>query len=137
MSNPVLTEIEIITIIDDYVDGLSLTGRHVVVVVPDGTRTVPMPLLAGVIDRALRRGGADRVDYLVALGTHQPMSSEELTAHLGPVADRATNHAWWDPDTFVSVGTVSAEFMADISDGRMGEARPRHRSRADRSARPC
>ena len=28
------------------------------------------------------------------------------------------NHEWWDPDTFVSVGTISAERLAELSEGR-------------------
>ena len=52
------------------------------VLVPDGTRTMPMPLLFEVLTGAL----PDRVaalDFLVALGTHPPMSDAPLSRLVG------------------------------------------------------
>src|SRR5512139_2088571 len=66
---------------------LPLDGRRVLVLVPDGTRTMPMPLFVDVLDEALGRRAA-ALDFLVALGTHAPMADAQLSALVGrPVAD--------------------------------------------------
>src|SRR5919201_1954322 len=61
---------------------LPVDGRRVLVLIPDGTRTMPMPLMFETLERAV----APRVtalDYLVALGTHSPMSDGQLTQLVG------------------------------------------------------
>jgi nickel-dependent lactate racemase len=102
-----------------------LDGRSVCVVVPDGTRSCPLPLLLDAVHGALH-GRVSRLTVLIALGTHAAMGERELAAHLGykqgALASRypgmsVLNHAWWDPDTFASVGTVSAERVAELSGG--------------------
>ena len=59
------------------------------------------------------------------------MGEPALAAHLGypegasPSAIRATtvlNHEWWDPDTFATVGTIGAERIAELSDGRLRQS---------------
>lgn len=102
-----------------------LDGRRVVVLVPDGTRTGPLPLVLGAVHDALH-GRVAALEVLVALGTHQPMSEAALDRHLGVApggrAERypgmtVRNHAWEDPATFVALGTVGADEIADLSGG--------------------
>ena len=50
-----------------------LDGRSVCVIVPDGTRSCPLPLLLSAVHQALH-GRASRITVLVALGTHAAMS---------------------------------------------------------------
>src|SRR3970282_1536663 len=57
---------------------LPLDGRRVLVLIPDGTRTMPMPLLFDVLDQAVGPRAA-ALDFLVALGTHAPMSDAQLS----------------------------------------------------------
>ena len=82
---------------------LPLDGRRVLVLIPDGTRTMPMPLLFDVLDEALGPRAA-ALDYLVALGTHAPMSDAQLSQLVGPAVverpgrrARVFNHRWDDP----------------------------------------
>jgi nickel-dependent lactate racemase len=35
---------------------------------------------------------------------------------------RIVNHAWWDPDTLITIGTVTADRMAGLSEGRLAQA---------------
>ena len=102
-------------------------GRSVCVLVPDATRTCPLPLLMRAVHRALH-GRASRLTVLVALGTHGPMSEEALAGHLGYEPGRleetypgttVANHEWWRPDTFADLGTVPAARIAELSEGRM------------------
>ena len=88
------------------------------VLIPDGTRTMPMPLMFEMLDRELGPRVA-ALDYLVALGTHSPMNDAQLSAPIGrPVVDgragphRIFNHRWDDPSTFVELGTIPAREIA-------------------------
>jgi nickel-dependent lactate racemase len=104
-----------------------LDGRSVCVIVPDATRTCPLPLLVGAVHAALH-GRASRITVLVALGTHAPLSDAALDRHLtgGSTSWRAElpgvevrNHAWHDPATFVELGTIGADRVHDLSGGRL------------------
>src|SRR5215210_2813755 len=63
-------------------DGLALDGKRVLVIIPDGTRTAPIPLLFRLLYQQLGRRVA-RLDYLIALGTHPPMSAEAIDHLVG------------------------------------------------------
>jgi nickel-dependent lactate racemase len=100
-------------------------GRSVCVLVPDATRTCPLPLLLRAVHDGLR-GRASRTTVLVALGTHAAMGDGALARHLcGDEGDLAetypgtvvAQHAWWDPATFVEVGTIGAARVEELSRG--------------------
>jgi nickel-dependent lactate racemase len=110
--------------------GADLDGKSVCIVVPDGTRSCPLPLLLKATHAALV-GRVSRLTVLVALGTHAAMGEPELARHLGyPEGGLAAaypgmevhNHEWWDPATFASLGTISAERVGELSEGRLVEA---------------
>jgi hypothetical protein len=63
------------------VAGAGLENQRVCLVVPDGTRTCPLPLLLQAMREGL--GSASEVTVVIALGTHQGMSDERLARHLG------------------------------------------------------
>ncbi len=109
----------------DRLDAVRVDGRSVCVLVPDGTRSCPLPLLLSAVHRALH-GRVSRLTVLVALGTHAAMSERALAAHLGcapgRVAQRypgmtAVNHAWWDAAACTEVGTITAGRVAELSGG--------------------
>src|SRR4051812_12822924 len=78
----VLGEEEILDFVGEQLAKLDVHGRSVCVLVPDGTRSFPLPLLVRAVHRALH-GRASRLTVLIALGTHAPMSEDALAAHLG------------------------------------------------------
>lgn len=109
---------------------LPLDGRRVLVLIPDGTRTMPMPLMFDTLERELGHRVA-ALDFLVALGTHSPMSDAQLSALIGrPVAGgragtrRIFNHKWDDPATFVTLGTIPARDAAEMTQGRLRQDVP-------------
>ncbi len=118
-----LSAADIRRIVGEAFDALPLDGQRVLVIIPDATRTMPM----AVMREALEAAAIDRVvalDYLVALGTHQPMSDDQLTRLIGrPVVDgrfgssRIVNHRWDDPSIFVSVGRLPAAEVETLSHG--------------------
>jgi lactate racemase len=126
----VLTGDEVTEFVAESLAGVELDGRSVCIVVPDGTRSCPLPLLLAAIHSALY-GRVSRMTALVALGTHAPMSEPELADWLGyPLGQvderypglRVLNHEWNDPRTFIDLGTIPAERIAELSDGRLRTA---------------
>jgi nickel-dependent lactate racemase len=123
----VLTEAEIRAFVHEQLEAVDLAGRSVCVLVPDGTRSCPLPLLVSAIHGAAY-GRVSRLTVLVALGTHAAMSEQALAAHLGYAAGALAgrypattvrNHAWWDPAAFAEVGTISAGRIAELSGGML------------------
>lgn len=120
-----LTGAEVRSAAADGLAALPVDGRRVLVLIPDGTRTMPMPLMFDTLEREVGPRTA-ALDYLVALGTHAPMDDAQLGRLLGrPVSDgragrsRVFNHRWDDPATFVTLGTIPARDVADLSGGRL------------------
>src|SRR5258708_1454819 len=66
-------------------------GKRVLVLIPDGTRTAPIARMVDILRRVMfggAFGGAKVLDFLIALGTHQPMTPEQIEKLVGfKVAD--------------------------------------------------
>ena len=66
---------------------LQVAGKRVLTIIPDGTRTMPMPLMFNLLQQEIGTRAA-ACDYLVALGTHPLMNDAALTRLMGqPVVD--------------------------------------------------
>ena len=97
-------------------------GKRVLMIVPDNTRTAPLPVLFPAL-RSLLRPVTKSLDVLVALGTHPPMPQEKIRAMLGiaeddPCSDVGLfNHAWDDPSELSTIGTLTEAETREISDG--------------------
>jgi nickel-dependent lactate racemase len=124
-----LSPTQVTQFIEQAFAGADLDGKRICLVVPDGTRTCPLPLLVGAVHRALA-GRATTVTMLVALGTHQGMSKEHLAQHLGyPPGEpdrtypgwRILNHESWRPETFTSLGRIAAERLAELTGGLLND----------------
>ncbi len=120
-----LSEDDVRAFLTEQLDGLHLDDRSVCLVVPDATRSCPLPMLLSILHAELS-GRASRITVLIALGTHAAMDEERLTTWLGypagGCADRypgltVRNHEWWDPATFVTVGRIPADRIGELSDG--------------------
>ena len=100
--------------------GLPLQGRSLCLAIPDATRSCPLPLLLGAVENAVRNR-VSSCTAVVALGTHAPMSDDAIRSMVGPVGYPVLNHAWWDDATYVDVGTLEADAVADLSGGLLDE----------------
>ena len=106
--------------VDDFV------GRRVLVIVPDTTRTAPLPLLFGGVYRRIAPV-AESIDVIVALGTHPAMSESAIGEMLGlgelegAESIGLYNHGWDRPDRLKRIGTLTAEDTAALSGGLLSE----------------
>jgi lactate racemase len=133
---PLLSDLQVIDQVQAGLTGLNLTGKRVLVIIPDGTRTAPIPLMIRALYRAIGRH-AKQFDVMIALGTHQAMSDEALERHLGMGAnDRALlrnfnvmNHEWYKSGTLVTIGTVPAAEARSITENIITEDIPVHINR--------
>jgi nickel-dependent lactate racemase len=126
-SNGYLSAEEIGRIVAEASAVAPVAGKRVLIIIPDGTRTMPMPTLFGLFQKYL----APRVkalDYLVALGTHPAMSDAQLTKLVGhPVVNEKAgeihvfNHHWEKPETFLRLGTIPAKEIEKITGGLMSQ----------------
>ena len=74
-----LTDEQVRRFIREQLATVNLDGRSVCVLVPDGTRSCPLPLLLEAVHGALHER-ASQVTVLIALGTHAAMGEAELAA---------------------------------------------------------
>ncbi len=98
------------------------TGQRVLVLIPDHTRTLPLPPLFRLVMDALR--DARQVDVMVALGTHLPLGDEAIHNLIGVSSEeRATvfrrvrllNHAWDNPAALETIGTIPQEQVKNLA----------------------
>jgi nickel-dependent lactate racemase len=122
-----LSQEQITVFIGEQLASIDLDGRSLCVLVPDGTRSCPLPLLISAVHRAVH-GRVSRLTVVVALGTHAAMTEPALAGHLGYSVDgldkrypgmTVRNHEWWDRATFTNVGTIPADRIAKLSRGML------------------
>ena len=120
-----LGEIEIRTIVADAIESIPIAGKRVLILIPDGTRTAPIPQMFRLFQELLQPR-VKKLDYLVALGTHPPMSDAQLSRLVGTTVVRCKagntnifNHDWSDPATFTTLGSIPATEITELTNGLM------------------
>lgn len=122
-----LSDDEALAILAAGLDHLDLDGKRVLAIIPDSTRSGPMPLCFRALTDLLQ-GRVARLDFLIALGTHMPMDDAHIQRHLGISAkERATryadigiyNHNW--QEGLRHIGTIPASEIGALSGGLMAE----------------
>jgi nickel-dependent lactate racemase len=105
------------------------SGKSILLIVPDNTRSGPV----GEVFKAIYDYIGDKVkrlDVLVALGTHQPISEEQICNRLAMAREqhkskykqvRFFNHQWDKPDTFTSIGKIAASEIEQLTGGLFSE----------------
>ncbi len=101
-------------------------GQRVLLIVPDATRTAPVGLVFKALHAALGEATA-RLDVIIALGTHQPMSEASICQRLDiSLEERRTryrqvefiNHEWNNPAALQEIGVLSSHEIAQLTGGR-------------------
>lgn len=113
-----------------FIEKENLSGKRIIAVIPDNTRTAPIDLIFKILYEELLPGGGT-LDFLIALGTHPPMTDEAIDKRLGLKPGerksrysetRIFNHAWKDKNQLQSIGVISASRIQEISRGMMNES---------------
>ena len=129
-SNRYLTDEETRSIVYESLATLRMDGKRVLIIIPAGTRTMPMPLMFDLFEQYLGAHVA-ALDYLVALGTHPAMNDSQLGRLIGRTVVKGqagqshlSNHNWNDPDNFTYIGTIPAQEIGEITGGLMRQEVP-------------
>jgi nickel-dependent lactate racemase len=94
----------------------------VLVLIPDHTRSLPLPELFRMLVEVL--SDVRQLDFMVALGTHPPLSEAHLLRLVGLTAEeRRTkyrkvgllNHNWVDPSALASLGVIEQDEIKAIA----------------------
>jgi nickel-dependent lactate racemase len=113
--NGLLTHDEVMEVLTKGLGG-RFTGQKVLVLIPDHTRSLPLPELFRMVVEVLHDVG--KLNVMVALGTHPGYSEEGLNHLVGITAEeRLTtfqqvsllNHAWNDPATLTSLDVLDQD----------------------------
>ena len=122
-----LAEAETREVFEQGLAQIETVGKKVLIIVPDSTRSAPIPLCFRLVVELLLDRVA-RLDFLIALGTHLPMDEEKTCQHFGiSQEERQTkyarvgmyNHDW--QQGLVHVGTIPAAEIRELSGGLMAE----------------
>lgn len=98
------------------------SGQKVLVLIPDHTRTIPLPFLFRELVAVLH--DTKKLDFMVALGTHPPLTQAQLDSLVGvSAAERegafkqvqVLNHRWDLPETLTSIGTLPQDQIKQIA----------------------
>lgn len=102
-----------------------LTRQKVLVLIPDHTRTIPLPQLFRYLVEILH--DTSQLDFMVALGTHPPLSEAHLQQLVGITAEeRQTtyrhvgllNHAWDSANTLATIATLPQSQIQELAGDR-------------------
>src|SRR5690606_4265649 len=112
------------TIRSTRVQGLRgrFTGARVLALIPDHTRTIPLDQLFPMLVETL--SDVKKLDFMVALGTHPPLSEESRCKLVGiTLEERQTkyahvgilNHEWDNPNALAEIGTITNDQFREIA----------------------
>jgi len=111
-------------IIETLYEGLNdrFRNQRVLVLIPDHTRSLPLPFLFRSLVGILY--DTRQLDFMVALGTHPPLSDESINKLVGITAEeRKTtfkhvgllNHKWNTPSELTSLGIITQDEIKQIA----------------------
>jgi nickel-dependent lactate racemase len=98
------------------------SGKKVLVLIPDHTRSLPLPQLFRLLVEVL--SNASQLDFMVALGTHPPLTTSQMLALVGITEEeRRTrfvhvgllNHQWDQVRALKQVGTLTSDRIKEIA----------------------
>jgi nickel-dependent lactate racemase len=103
--------------------------KRVLVLTPDATRSCPLPMMVRATREVIGEGAA-KLDFMVAVGTHPPLSEEKILELYGVTPDDRKEkfsrseffcHRWDLPETFLQIGCLSEGEVEGISGGLLRE----------------
>ncbi len=125
-----LTEAEVRELVSSALAAARLDGKRVLIIIPDSTRTAPIPQMFRLFHEYLGETVA-ALDYLIALGTHKPMDEAAINRLVGVTPEERQgkyarvnifNHRWDLPETFVTLGQIAPREIEELTGGLMRQA---------------
>lgn len=119
--NSLLSTGEIQDILDKGLVG-KFSYQRVLVLIPDHTRTIPLEMLFKILVSILE--DTAKLDFLVALGTHPPLTDDQLCLLVGITQEEREadykhvgilNHSWDIPETLIQIGEFTQEDVRRIA----------------------
>ncbi|MFC1840197.1 lactate racemase domain-containing protein [Thermodesulfobacteriota bacterium] len=121
-----LSEQDVLSILKEGLPRELVSDKRILVLTPDSTRTCPLPMMIREIAQVVGSRIA-QLDFMVALGTHQPMERDEILSLYGLTDEtsekllpgsRFMNHRWDLPDTLTVIGRLDEDDVEAVSGGR-------------------
>ena len=111
-------------IIETLHEGLAdkFRNQRILVLIPDHTRTLPLPFLFRSIVEILHH--TKRLDFMIALGTHPPLREEIIHTLMGITPEERNitfrqigllNHEWNTPSALASLGVLEKDEIRIIA----------------------
>jgi len=102
--------------------GMKLVGEKVLVLIPDHTRSLPLPFLFRSLVDILRQ--TIQLDFMVALGTHPPLDEKSINKLVGISAEKRRtafkhigllNHEWNTGSALTSLGIMNKDEIKQLA----------------------
>ncbi|MCJ7693523.1 MAG: lactate racemase domain-containing protein [Sedimentisphaerales bacterium] len=115
--------------VEEFFKQNDCTDKKILLIIPDNTRSGPVGDIFKIIFDCIGHN-AVALDCLIALGTHQPMTDDQICTRLEITPQQKNekyakvkffNHQWEKPDTFTSIGKISADQIQQITSGLFHE----------------
>jgi nickel-dependent lactate racemase len=125
-----LTHDQILAALTEGLGG-RFTAQRVLVLIPDHTRSLPLPQLFRMLVDVLY--DVSELNFMVALGTHPGYSDDGLNKLVGiTTEERATtyrhvgllNHSWSDPSALTSLGVIEQDEIRELAGPSYHESLP-------------
>ena len=119
--NTILSKTQVIEGLNQAL-GEKYSNQKVLVLIPDHTRSLPLPFLFENLAEVL--SNVCQLDFVVALGTHPPLSDKELHRLVGITTEEKKgkfrhigikNHAWQDPSALITLDVMGQDEIKEIS----------------------
>ncbi|HEX9384956.1 MAG TPA: lactate racemase domain-containing protein [Anaerolineales bacterium] len=97
-------------------------NQRVLILIPDNTRSIPLPFLFRSLVDILR--DVQQLDFMVALGTHPPLSEDSIHSLVGITAEERNtifknigllNHEWDTPSALTSLGFIEQDEIKQVA----------------------
>jgi nickel-dependent lactate racemase len=122
-----LTEEQLEEIVKESLKDFS-SVKKVLLIHPDYTRTDFSDKIIPPIYKELKNKGMSQIDSLNASGTHREMTEIEIREKLGLSSqinfNHFYNHEYNDPQQLITVGEISAAFVAEKTEGELSQSIP-------------
>jgi len=122
-----LDENTVIDTITKSIGKIDVKNKKILMIVPDKTRYCPLPLML----KAIYQNVDDivkKLDVMIALGTHQPMTEVEILkmfklsrSEKDGMRIDFINHAWDEPEMLIEVGRINAVEISEYTKGLLKE----------------